>query len=46
MTLQEKKILEEGLAKHIDQSNKGFQLLSKMGFKCAFLTRNAAKHLT
>ena len=33
--LQERKILEEGLSRQIDNSNKGFQLMSKMGFKYA-----------
>ena len=33
--LQERKTLEEGLSRQIDNSNKGFQLLSKMGFKYA-----------
>lgn len=31
---KEKKALEDGLAKKIDESNKGFQLLSKLGYKC------------
>src|SRR5690242_2044680 len=34
---QERKALEEGLSREIDQSNKGYQLLSRMGFKCVAL---------